>query len=117
MTDCLWNISEGSGTQRLLSFRGKPFGESIPEPFIRSATNALGARTCAEPCGQLTSGPDLLKLLGSVGAREEEWVPREEDGVRESTQTGCLNGVLKEEEEMPREIEGSEGKLPGGSGY
>lgn len=44
-------------------------------------------------------------------------MPREEDGVRESTQTGCLNGVLKEEEEMPREIEGSEGKLPGGSGY
>lgn len=35
----------------------------------------------------------------------------------ESNHSGCLNGVLKEEEEIPREIEGSEGKLPGGSGY
>lgn len=30
---------------------------------------------------------------------------------------GGLNGGLSEEEEMPREIDGSEGKLPGGGGY
>lgn len=31
--DCLWDISEGSRKQSLLSFRGKPVGGS-PPPFL-----------------------------------------------------------------------------------
>ena len=31
--------------------------------------------------------------------------------------TQCSNGVLKEEEEILRELDGSQGRLPGGGGY
>lgn len=34
-----------------------------------------------------------------------------------SNKAWCLKGVLKEEQEMPREMGGSQGRLPGGGGY
>ena len=66
-----------------------------------------------------------MATLSSILAWKIPWTeqPGRLHGVAKSwTQlsnehTHCSNGVLKEEEEIPRELDGSQGRLPGGGGY